>query len=202
MSNLFLQHRLWQQPSVSETNRLAMHSLPPAFSTCEEALEDAIKGPEHRDLSANPYHLCLDGTWSFRYYDSPHSVGEDVLDSGADRGWAPILVPGSWSVQGYDKPHYTNVIMPFANTPPVPPQDNPTGVYRARFVLDETWKTRKTLLTVGSAESYLEVYLNGCFVGMGKDTRLPSMFDLTDHLLDGENTLVLVVVRYSDASYV
>ena len=202
MSNLFLQHRLWQQPRVSDTNRLAMHSLPPAFPTCKEALEDAIKGPEHRDLSGNPYHLCLDGEWSFRYYENPLAVGEDILDSGAQTGWAPMLVPGSWSVQGYDKPHYTNVIMPFANTPPFPPEDNPTGVYRTRFVLDETWKTRKTILTVGSAESYLEVYLNGTFIGMGKDTRLPSMFDLTNNLCDGENTLVLVVVRYSDASYV
>ena len=202
MSNLFLQHRLWQRPSVSETNRLAMHSLPPAFPTCEAALEDAIRGPEHRDLSGNPYYLCLDGVWSFRYFENPLAVGEDILDSTIQAGWAPIVVPGSWSVQGYDKPHYTNVIMPFANTPPFPPEENPTGVYRTRFVLDEAWKTRKTVLTVGSAESYLEVYLNGTFIGMGKDTRLPSMFDLSDHLLDGENTLVLVVVRYSDASYV
>ncbi len=202
MATLFLHHRAWEQPSINCVNRLPMHSLPKSFSTEEEALDHARKGPEHWQLENNPRYRCLDGIWSFRYYDSPLCVEEQVLDERADLAWDSILVPGSWTVQGYDKPHYTNVIMPFANTAAHPPEQNPTGVYRTTFVLDALPSEEKILLEIGSAESYLEVYLNGSFVGMSKDTRLPCGFDLTPLLRQGENTLVLVVVRYSDASYV
>ncbi|SMP45937.1 beta-galactosidase [Sphaerochaeta associata] len=202
MATLFLHHRAWQQPRINSVNRLEMHSLPMAFPTQEEALDHARKGPEHWDAQSNPRYRCLDGTWSFRYYDSPLSVEEQVLDENAGLAWKPILVPGSWSVQGYDKPHYTNVIMPFVNTPPFPPEQNPTGVYRTTFTIDEVWKQGKTVLEVGSAESYLEVYVNSSFVGMSKDTRLASHFDLSEYVRQGENTLTLIVVRYSDASYV
>lgn len=202
MSTLFLSHRAWEQPSITSMNRLQMHSLPKAFPKREAALDHAVKGPEQWDASSNPLYRCLDGTWSFRFYDSPLSVEEQVLDEHSELVWNEILVPGSWSVQGYDKPHYTNVIMPFANTPPFPPAENPTGVYRTTFTLDEQWKRQSTVLEVGSAESYLEVYVNGAFVGMGKDTRLPSSFDVTDFVRLGRNTLTLIVVRYSDSSYV
>ena len=92
--------------------------------------------------------------------------------------------------------------MPFANTPPFAPEHNPTGVYRRTFTVPQSWEKRKTILTVGSAESYLEVYVNGRFVGSSKDSRLPASFALTDFLQEGENQLVLLVVRYGDASYV
>lgn len=202
MGTLFLHHRAWEQPSITSVNRLEMHSLPLAFPSKEQAFDYAKQGPVQRDLAGNPLYTCLDGTWSFLLYDSPLSVEEKVLDAHADLAWKPIQVPGSWSVQGYDKPHYTNVIMPFANTPPFPPEHNPTGVYRTTFTVDETWKKRRTILEVGSAESYLEVYVNAVFVGLSKDTRLAASFDVTDFVQQGENTLTLIVVRYSDASYV
>jgi beta-galactosidase len=47
------------------------------------------------------------------------------------------------------------------------------------------------------------VYVNGSFAGAGKDTRLPSEYDITSLLNEGgDNELLLKVVRYSDASYV
>jgi beta-galactosidase len=47
------------------------------------------------------------------------------------------------------------------------------------------------------------VYVNGVFAGAGKDTRLPSEYDITPFLAEtGENILCLKVVRYSDASYI
>ncbi|MGH0052227.1 MAG: sugar-binding domain-containing protein, partial [Sphaerochaetaceae bacterium] len=202
MDTLFLHQKAWQQPAITSVNRLPMSSLPPSFSTAEDAMQWARKGPQGWDLVASPYQVCLDGAWSFRYYSSPMQVEDVVIQQGNDLSWEPITVPGSWSVQGWDKPHYTNVIMPFENTPPVPPQENPTGVYLKHFSIDENWSNRRTILKVGSAESYLEVYLNGTFIGMSKDSRLPASFDLTPSLVHGKNTLVLVVVRYSDASYV
>lgn len=202
MNKLFLHNRAWEKPEATSFGRLPMHSMGVAFETHSQALSDTLGGPEARDLSQNQKYLSLDGMWDFRFYDNPLAVEDAILDPSYTLHWSPILVPLSWTVQGFDKPHYTNVIMPFENTPPIPPLANPTGVYRTTFSLPQTWVGQRVVLQVGSAESYVEVYLNGTFLGFGKDTRLPSAFDLADHLLEGKNTLVLVVVRYSDASYV
>ncbi len=199
---LFLHQRAWEQPRLTNVNRRPMHSLPMAYPTFEQAFSHAKQGPEHWKLDTNDYYQSLDGTWSFRYYTNPLLVEEAVVENSDSLTWQDITVPLSWSVQGWDKPHYTNVIMPFENNPPFVPKENPTGVYYRRFTLREEWQTRRTILEVGSSESYLEVYCNGLFVGMGKDKCLPSSFDLTQYLKKGENRLILVVVRYSDASYV
>lgn len=111
-------------------------------------------------------------------------------------------MPGNWTVQGWDKPHYTNVQMPFKNTPPTVPDDNPTGVYRRVISVPKTWRKRRTLLHIGGAESVVLVYLDGVFVGMSSDSRLPAEFDLTPHLTGKEQILAMVVIRYSAFSYV
>lgn len=116
--------------------------------------------------------------------------------------WREIQVPGTWSCQGYDKPHYTNVLMPFSAVPPSAPAENPTGIYRRSFTLPPDWQGRRVVLHVGSAESFLMVFVNGNRVGFSKDSRLPAEFDLTDHVKKGENNLTLMVVRYSDSSYI
>ncbi|NLZ76438.1 MAG: DUF4981 domain-containing protein [Spirochaetales bacterium] len=202
MSPLFLSHAVWRHPEATSLNRLPMTSLPLSFPTLKEALSDALGGPEKRDLSSHPYHRNLGGTWDFLLYDNPLDVDADVLDEQSSLPWNPIIVPGSWSVQGFDKPHYTNVVMPFENDPPHPPEANPTGVYRTTFTLDDHWNGRRTILEIGGAESYVELYLNGAFIGMSKDTRLEARFDLTGYIREGINTLVLIVVRYSDGSYI
>ena len=130
--------------------------------------------------------------------------------------WASINVPGAWARQGgdlgsdgkpnfentFDMPHYTNVQMPFQAVPPLPPEKNHTGLYRRSFTIPSEWKGRRVVLNIGSAESVALIYINGMFFGMAKDTRLPSEFDITDYLIEGENLLCIKVVRYSDASYI
>ncbi|MDR0313194.1 MAG: DUF4981 domain-containing protein, partial [Treponema sp.] len=124
--------------------------------------------------------------------------------------WHSITVPGTWSRQGederfentFDKPHYTNVQMPFQAAPPHVPNHNPTGLYRRTFTLPAAWKTRRVVFHLGSAESVAYLYINGFFVGAGKDTRLPQEYDITPFVKDGENLVCIKVVRYSDASYV
>lgn len=202
MKRLYTTFSPWQMPEITGLNRLPMRSLPLAFPTEQQAMEDALRGPEGRDLSQNPSYLSLDGEWDFALYANPLEVDASAVTREATTLVRPVLVPGSWSLQGYDKPHYTNVMMPFSEKPPLTPTDNPTGVYRKLFTLPQSGKEKRTVLCVGSAESYLEVYLNGNFVGSSKDSRLPASFDLTPFLCPGENLLALVVVRYSDASFV
>jgi beta-galactosidase len=156
------------------------------------------------DRTASPWFHSLDGTWDFRLRDRPESVTDADVGAGDDTGtWTPFEVPGCWTMhpEVNDRPHYTNVRMPFVAEPPEVPDANPTGVHRRSFRLPKGWKGRRTVLHVGGAESCLYVFCNGEPVGMGKDSRLPQEFDLTPHLRAGENVLALVVVRWSDGSW-
>jgi len=203
---------IWENPEIQEINRLPMRSPLLPFPSAKDALTDAIAGPEFRIPERNEYYQSLDGVWRFKLLKNPMddsgaaTAGFDVPEWAAPSydtaDWAELKVPGTWTRQGFDKPHYTNVQMPFQAEPPHAPEDNPTGLYRRSFTLPSSWKNRREALHLGSAESCAIIYVNGLFAGAGKDTRLPSEYDITPFLEDGENILCIKVIRYSDASYI
>jgi beta-galactosidase len=182
----------WQEPGVTEIGREPMHASFAPYPDRESALAD----------EPSPLRVSLDGAWRFRLLDSPQAVTPDLVARDCDdAGWSEIEVPTSWTLQGHGAPAYTNVLMPFATEPPAVPEKNPTGVHRRRFEVPAEWLARRVTLTVGSAESVVYVWVNGVAIGMGKDSRLPSEFDVTRHLVAGENTVALAVVQWSDASW-
>jgi len=197
--------RSWLEPAITEVNRLTMHSplVPFPDMASARAGECTVAG-DGRERS--PWFRSLDGTWRFRYLDRPEDTPADFADPGLDDGdasdWSPIAVPGNWTMQGWGHPHYTNVVMPFPGRWPKVPDANPTGLYRTTFRLPAAWKGRRVVLHIGGAESVLYVWINGVAVGMGKDSRLPSEFDLTPHLRRGVNTVAAAVVKWSDASHI
>ena len=139
----------------------------------------------------------LDGRWAFRLSPRP----EDAL--GARGRWHPVDVPGLWTMQGFDRPHYTNVVMPFEERPPHVPDANPTGVYRRTFTVPRAWRRTRIVLGFGGVEGVLHVVVNGEPVGIGKDSRTPSEFDVTELVHHGApNEVVAAVVRWSDASFI
>ena len=116
--------------------------------------------------------------------------------------------------------------MPFYTNYPHVPENNPTGVYRLEFTLSkrEIWlgnsndnnnNRRRVVLHLGGVESCHFIYLNGQFVGMSKDSKLPSEYDVTSmiHCDDADdngqsavstnenNTLVIIATKWSDASF-
>jgi beta-galactosidase len=152
------------------------------------------------DRTHTPWFMSLDGTWDFKLKPAPETVTTDDLQQG---GWEAIHVPGNWTMQGFGKPHYTNVMMPFPCIPPEVPQENPTGIYRRTFALDAGWRGRRVVLHFGGSEGALYVYVNDQPVGLSKDARTPAEFDITPFVrYDGVNTVVAVVVKWSDASYI
>ncbi len=186
---------LWKQPEVTGIAKLPGRSTLFPFETEEKARsgDPASSGWVHR----------LNGTWKFRLYDRPEAVPDAaLLPETGDGDWADIEVPGNWNMQGWDRPHYTNVQMPFANLPPDVPEQNPTGVYRARFELPSGWKGRRVVLHFGGVESVLFLHVNGVFAGLSKGTRVPAEFDVTTALKPGVNLIAAKVVRWSDASFV
>ena len=190
--------KLYELPELTELNRLPMHGAEIPFPDQASAMT--------REYSNSTWYRSLDGKWGFTLYHTPGEVPAEIVSPAwnGENKENRIKVPSNWTLAGYfDKPIYTNSRMP-AGFPPPPrtPDENPTGIYRKKFRLPASWKGRRTILHIGGAESYLEVYVNGSFAGMGKDTRLPSEFDITPWVTDGENLLVCKVIRWSDSSFV
>jgi beta-galactosidase len=152
----------------------------------------------------SPWFRLLDGPWRFRLAARPEEVTLADIAADTDRSrWDEVAVPGNWPLQGHGSPHYTNQQMPFVDEPPFVPDSNPTGIHARDFEVPAGWAGRRIVIHFGGAESVLYVYVNGRAVGMGKDSRLPSEFDISDFVVfGGTNTVVAVVIKWSDASFV
>ena len=119
--------------------------------------------------------ISLDGDWNFQLLDRP--------DQEPSKRWQTIPVPGLWTmINGQqpfgDKPIYTNTQMPFDQLPPTVPSDNPTGIYEREFSLPSSWKNKRVVLSIGGFESVAILSINGKEVGVAKDSRLASEFDI------------------------
>lgn len=183
------------QPELTEINRLA--SRPPLEPYPDTAAARAGVG--------TPWRCSLDGAWRFQLIEAPAAAPDGWAEPATDdAGWRTIEVPGCWTRQNTgDLPHYTNIVMPWADVDaPFTPAENPTGLHRTTFSVPRAWRGRDVVLHLGGAESVAVVWCNGHFVGMGKDSRLPSEFDLTPSLVRGTNLLAIMVIRYSDATWI
>ncbi|MCC5844538.1 MAG: beta-galactosidase [Verrucomicrobia bacterium] len=185
--------RIWETPEFTAVNRLPARAYLFPFPSAEKA--------ETRDPRKSKWVSCLDGRWQFDYFPNPEAVPAG-LPGEMPEGEGNIQVPGNWTLQGWDKPHYTNIPMPFENNPPLVPGDNPTGLYRRTVRITKAQAKRRSVLRIGGAESMVLVYVDGHFVGMSTDSRLPAEFDLSPWLTPGTHVLGLLVIRYSAFSYV
>jgi len=189
--------KTWQSPETLSLNRLAARATLYPYPTAAAARANRRE--------ASPWWRSLDGDWDFRLVARPEDVPAEFVrpDFAPDTAWSKLPVPSNWTMHGHDRPHYTNVIMPFPNPPPQVPERNPTGLYRTSLTVPAEWTGRRVILHVGGAESVLYVWCDGQPVGLAKDTRLPSEFDLTPFVRAGRtHTLAAVVVKWSDASFV
>ncbi|MBL4828745.1 MAG: beta-galactosidase, partial [Aliivibrio sp.] len=148
------------------------------------------------------YQQSLNGEWTFQLFDKPENVPASCMNADFnDKDWSTIPVPSNWQLQGHDKPIYTNLKYPFADSPPFVPQDNPTGVYRLQFDLPESWEGRKQSIIFDGVNSAFHLWCNGVWIGYSQDSRLAAEFDLSEHLLANNNQLTVMVMRWSDGSY-
>ena len=170
--------RYWISPELTSINRLPMLSLQHLHS------------------------LNLNGRWRFQLLKDPNAP--------LARKWSEIDVPGLWTMQQNqdgtfrfdDKPIYTNVQMPFDQLPPLVPEKNPTGVFERDFEYSSIWRGKRVVLTIGGFESVATLFINDRFVGLAKDSRLHASFDITEFLTTGKNTVRIVVVKWSDATFI
>ncbi|WOI37305.1 beta-galactosidase [Alteromonas sp. CI.11.F.A3] len=182
----------WQNPVVYQRNRVNGHSPLNGFLTQDDAKQNV-----------NAQKQSLNGEWDFRLYPQPEAVTEDLLSEVLvdAASWQSITVPSNWQMQGFDKPIYCNVKYPFPVNPPEVPSDNPTGCYRTTFSATENTLQQRNHIVFEGVNSAFHLWCNGEYVGYSQDSRLPAEFNLTPFLKAGENRLAVMVIRWSDGSY-
>lgn len=184
----------WENNKLLHRNRLESraHFIP------QENEKDALL----YERGASDYFKLLNGDWKFYYCSNPNKAPKNFHKTDfCDGNWDSIQVPGHLELQGYGKPHYTDLTYPFPINPPYVPSDNPTGCYRKTFYIEESWINKQAILRFEGVDSAFHVWINGKEVGFSKGSRMPSEFDITPHIHEGENLLAVKVYKWSDGSY-
>lgn len=162
--------------------------------------EDPQKTSENRCEARSWYipggvsrQLMLSGQWQFAYFARDIDV-PDRIDT-----WDTIPVPSCWQILGYEDPNYTNINYPYPCDPPYVPDDNPCGVYRRSFTLDEV--SGKTYFVFEGVASCAYLYINDRYVGFTQGSHILAEFDITDFVHAGENTVQVKVLKWCCGSY-
>ncbi|RXA97605.1 beta-galactosidase [Yersinia sp. 2105 StPb PI] len=186
-----LSRRDWENPQVTQYHRLEAH---PPFHSWRD-----INSAQNDESS--PQKLLLNGQWSFSYFTQPEAVPDCWVEQDLPEV-ASLPVPANWQLHGYDTPIYTNVQYPIPVDPPHVPQENPTGCYSYDFTVEADWLlSGQTRIIFDGVNSAFYLWCNGHWVGYSQDSRLPAEFDLTPYLTVGKNRIAVLVLRWSDGSY-
>ena len=144
----------------------------------------------------------LNGTWKFQYYKSIYDLQEEFYKVDyVFENFADMKVPSVWQMNGYDCHQYINVPYPFPLDPPYVPQENPCGAYILEFEYKKDENAPRAYLNFEGVDSCHYVWLNGKYVGYSQVSHATSEFDVTDFLLEGENKLAVLVLKWCDGSY-
>ncbi|GIO43367.1 glycoside hydrolase family 2 TIM barrel-domain containing protein [Paenibacillus apis] len=206
-------NREWENPQITQVNRMPMHEPYGVY----ESVEQALRG----DRRESKYVKCLNGSWKFKLYPSPDRVTDEFFSPEYDvSGWDSISVPSNWELSGYGTPVYTNILYPFGkkgensrheirlkkdefvlNPPFVPEDDNLTGCYVRSFDLPEDFIGRDVFIDFGGVESCFYLWINGKWAGFSQDSKLNAAFEITDYLQQGHNRVAVQVMRFGAGTY-
>lgn len=150
------------------------------------------------------FYQSLNGNWHFYYADSVQVRPEKFYENKFNAtSWDIIEVPSNWEMRGYGKPYYTNIKYMFpANPPHIPHQINNNGSYIREFYLPANWKEKNIYLHFAGVSGAMYVWLNGKFVGYSEGSKTPAEFKISSLAQTGKNKLAVLVLRWSDASYI
>ncbi|MCX4267535.1 MAG: DUF4981 domain-containing protein [Lachnospiraceae bacterium] len=144
----------------------------------------------------------LNGKWQFRYFKSIYELQDAFYQTDYDRSsfeW--IQVPGVWQMMGYDTHQYTNIRYPFPFDPPYVPQDNPCGAYVREFTYKKDLSVPSVYLNFEGVDSCFYVWVNGVYIGYSQISHATSEFDISGAIIEGSNTLAVLVLKWCDGSY-
>jgi beta-galactosidase len=189
------QYREWEDLSVFSINTEDPHATFYPYSSEDNLL--------NLDLTKSELYKSLNGTWNFKLFSNVDSLPKMFFLNNFDKSnWQKIPVPSNWQFHSDDFPLYTNIIYPYKINPPYMPKDyNPIGLYHRKFELKKGWDDKEIFIHFGAVNSAFYIWVNGTKVGYSEGSKTPAEFNLTNVLKQGENTIVLQVIRWSDGTY-
>ena len=187
--------KTWENHQIDGINRMPARAHFLTFPSKEKAL-----------LNNNRYTHAfknLNGVWKFMFLDAPEYSPEGFFNSDFDvTKMDDITVPGNWQLQGYGKMHYSDLWYNFPINPPYLPTENPTGIYKRTFFVEESYRDKKIIIRFCGVDSAYHLWINGKEVGYSKVARNESEFDITDLIRVGEeNDVTVRVYQWSDGTY-
>ncbi len=174
----------------------------PSYPSCTDEGNPACK-KETAEKAASSRVQLLNGNWKFRFYQNRFEVEDNFYspDFNSD-GFDTIPVPSCWQNHGYDRHQYTNVNYPFPyDLPYVPEENNHCGCYIHTFQITKEQLQERNYLNFEGVDSCFYVWVNGSFVGFSQISHSTSEFDITDKLVEGNNTLAVLVMKWCVGSY-
>jgi beta-galactosidase len=141
--------------------------------------------------------LLLNGEWDFSYFPSLEDFEKIPLN---EIKFDKIHVPSNWQMLGYDRHQYTNVRYPFEYNPPFVPVQNPCGYYRKNFDFQKE-DNKRYFINFEGVDSCLYFFINDEFVGYNQVSHSNAEFEITEYILDGENVIYAIVLKWCDGSY-
>ncbi|WP_337270553.1 glycoside hydrolase family 2 TIM barrel-domain containing protein [Oryzifoliimicrobium ureilyticus] len=183
-------------PGVFAVGRLAPHS-------------DHVAYPDETTACSglpSPWRQSLDGEWQFQSAVTIDTRPEGFYRLDFDRSAFDVIeVPGAIQLQGHGRPQYVNTQYPWDGheelRPGEVPRDNSIGCYVRSFRPDPVFTGKRAILTFEGVETAFYVWLNGKFLGYCEDSFTPSRFDVTEHLISGDNLLAVEVYQRSSGAW-
>ncbi|MBQ8575284.1 MAG: DUF4981 domain-containing protein [Clostridia bacterium] len=164
--------------------------------------ESGEKASLPRENSA--FLTLLNGEWDFAFFKNV-----EELDIEADGFSSSVVCPDKMTVpfcwqmklgKGYDVPNYINQDYPYPVDPPHLPDVIPCGFYRRKIDFTKA-DGKKYFINFEGVAPCFYLWVNGKFVGYSQVSHNTSELEITDKLVNGENTFEVLVVKWCDGSY-
>ena len=123
-------------------------------------------------------NVTLNGTWNFK--TDPYNRGESEAWFNPDtkyENWDKMEVPGNWDLHNEYAEYVGN------------------AWYSYSFKANDTWENEAVRLVFESVYNDCKVWINGQEIGENHSGFLPFQFDITDHLIYGEQNIITVLVN-------
>lgn len=179
--------------SVYEINKLEGRAYTIPYADSSLLKKTKIKN----ERTSSDIVRVLSGSWDFKYYASHKDIPESLDTAAVD--FDKIKVPSTWQRTGYEAPAYINCPYPFDDAPPYVPEEHSAGVYRKLFNVENAAKTR--IISFLGVIPCIDLYVNGKFVGYSEGAHNTAEFDITEFCVDGENELLAVIHKWSNATF-
>ena len=204
----------WDNPDITHVNRETAHTISIPMNSVADIAQN--------DMTLSSYYQSLDGKWKFQWVNMPSkAVSSMCAKDYNDATWTDIDVPSSWQVWGvqhgksWDKPLYCNVAYPFSFNDQTfsvmadrpgwftynSSMPNPVGTYRRSFTIPSDWAGRDIYVRFNGVGHGYYLWINGERIGYSEDSYLPSEFNITPYIVEGENTMALQVYRFTSGSF-